>query len=323
MTGVTQADPIADAVASLVDIPVGPGLAAALAPLDLKALSESQVVDVLKASYRQDNHDRAQLLAVLNEVMLRSAAGWEVPDDQWPGQLGADEVRAALVFSRNAAEKLCMFAEDVVRRLPDVQQAFASGVLDQPRVWVFSSWTCGMSEEHTKAIVAALLPRAPQLTTAQLIQEIQRFAIALDPDWARRRYERALKGRRVVGRRNPDGTANLSGYDLPVDRVTAACDRFDRLAKAAKQDGHPAPIDHIRADLFLGMTDGSYAGLTDAQILARLLAEAKATPPTAAPAPPRRRTRRRAARRRPARRRPARQRPARRRPVGRQVVRRR
>ena len=87
------------------------------------------------------------------------------------------------------------------------------------------------------------------------------------------------KGRRVVGSRNDDGTANLSGYDLPVDRVTAACDRFDRLAKAAKQDGHPDPIDHIRADLFLGMTDGTYAGLTDAQILARLLAEANLTQP--------------------------------------------
>ena len=284
MTGVTLADPIADAVAALADIPVGPALSAALAPLNLKALTESQVVDVLKARFRQDNHDRAQLLEVVNEVMLRSVEGWKVPDDQWPGELGADEVRAALVFSRNAAEKLCIFAEDVVRRLPDVQEAFASGVLDQPRVWVFSSWTCGMSAEHTKAIVAALLPRAPQLTTAQLIQEIQRFAIALDPDWARRRYERALKGRRVVGRRNEDGTANLSGYDLPVDRVAAACDRFDRLAKAAKQDGHPDPIDHIRADLFLGMTDGSYAGLTDAQILARLLAEAKLTPPTAASA---------------------------------------
>ena len=285
MPGETQSDPIADAVAGLADIPAGPALAVALAPLDLKSLTESQVVDVLKARFRQDNHERAQLLAVVNEVMLRSAAGWKVPDDQWPGELGADEVRAALVFSRNAAEKLCMLAEDVVRRLPDVQQAFASGVLDQPRVWVFSSWTCGLSDEHTKAIVAALLPKAHLLTTAQLIDEIQRYAIALDPNWARRRYERALKGRRVVGRRNPEGTANLAGYDLPPDQVAAACARLDRLAKAAKQAGHPDPIDHVRSYLFLGMTDGSFEGLTDPQILARLLADAKLTQPTPATEP--------------------------------------
>ncbi len=109
------------------------------------------------------------------------------------------------------------------------------------------------------------------------MHEIKRYAIALDPTWARRRYERALKGRRVRGSRNEDGTANLTGYDLPVDRVAAACDRFDRLAKAAKHAGHPDPIDHVRADLFLGMTDGTYAGLTDAQILTRLLAEANLT----------------------------------------------
>ncbi len=284
MPGETQSDPIADAVAGLADAPVGPALSAALALLDLKALTGSQVVDVLKARYRQNNHERAQLLAVTDEVMLRSEAEWEVPDDRWPGEFAADEVRAALVFSRNAAEKLCMFAEDVVRRLPDVQQAFAAGVLDQPRAWVFSSWTRVLSDEHTKAIVAALLPTAPQLTTAQLIHEIQRHAIALDPTWARRRYETALKGRRVVGSRNSDGTANLAGYDLPLDQVAAATARLDRLAKAAKQAGHPDPIDHVRSYLFLGMTDGSYEGLTDPQILTRLLADAKLGPVPAEPA---------------------------------------
>ncbi len=262
----------------------GLALTAALAPLDLKALTGSQVVDVLKARYRQNNHERAQLLAVADEVMLRSEAEWEVPGDRWPGELGADEVRAALVFSRSAAEKLCMFAEDVVRRLPEVQQAFVTGVLDQARVWVFSSWTRCLSDEHTRAIVAALLPKAPQLTTAQLIHEMQRHAIALDPNWARKRYEQALKGRRVVGSRNSDGTANLAGYDLPMDQVAAAAARLDRLAKAAKQAGHPDPIDHVRSYLFLGMTDGSYEGLTDPQILARLLADANLTQP--APAEP-------------------------------------
>ena len=127
--------------------------------------------------------------------------------------------------------------------------------------------------------MAALLPKAHLLTTAQLIHQIQRHAIALDPEWACRRYEQALRGRRVVGRRNEDGTANLSGYDLPAEQVAAACDRLDRLAKAAKQAGHPDPIDHLRADLFLGMTDGSYQGLTDPQILHRLLTQTNLTQP--------------------------------------------
>src|SRR5258705_225237 len=90
----------------------------------------------------------------------------------------------------------------------------------------------------------------------------------------------APPGGRVVGSRNSDGTANLTGYELPADQVAAACDRLDRLARAAKQAGHPDPIDHIRAGLFLAMTDGSYEGLTDPQILTHLLAQAKPTKPS-------------------------------------------
>ncbi|MFN2535018.1 MAG: hypothetical protein ABR528_07175, partial [Pseudonocardiaceae bacterium] len=64
-----------------------------------------------------------------------------------------------------------------------------------------------------------------------------------------------------------DGSANLSGYNLPVDRVAAACGRIDALAKAAKRAGDLRPIDHIRAESFLGMTDGTYAGLDNTTIL--------------------------------------------------------
>ena len=76
----------------------------------------------------------------------------------------------------------------------------------------------------------------------------------------------------MVGHRNPDGSANLSGINLPVDRVAAASARIDALAKAAKRAGSSRPIDHLRAELFLGMTDGTYTGLDDATILALLLA---------------------------------------------------
>ncbi|MCI0686157.1 MAG: 13E12 repeat family protein, partial [Sporichthyaceae bacterium] len=284
MPGETRSDPIADAVAGLVDLAVGPGLSAALASLELKSLTGSQCVDVLKARYRQGNHERGELFAVIAEVLRRNEAESSA-FEEYPGEFAADEVRAALVLTRRAADGLCDLAESVVRGLPDVQRALAAGLLDQPRVRVFRRWTCGLSDEHTKAIVTALLPKAPKLTTAQLMHQIQRYAIALDPTWARRRYEQALKGRRVVGSRNEDGTANLAGYDLPPDQVAAAVARLDRLAKAAKQAGHPDPIDHVRSYLFLGMTDGSYEGLTDPQILARLLADTTLSQPSPATGP--------------------------------------
>jgi hypothetical protein len=85
------------------------------------------------------------------------------------------------------------------------------------------------------------LPRAPGLTTGQLIEQVKKLAIALDPEWARRRYEQAIADRKVVGYRNPDGSANLSGLNLPVDRVAAASGHIDALAKAAKHAGDSRP----------------------------------------------------------------------------------
>ena len=125
-----------------------------------------------------------------------------------------------------------------------------------------------------------LLPTAAQLTTGELIDAIAKLAIALHPEWVRRRYERALKARRVVGTRNPDGTATLTGHDLLFDEVAAACARLDALAHAAKTAGHPDRLDHLRADLLVGMITGRYTAMTDQQILATLHATIPTKPDT-------------------------------------------
>ncbi|HSL07653.1 MAG TPA: DUF222 domain-containing protein [Pseudonocardiaceae bacterium] len=257
----------------LAGIAPGPELARVLAGLELSRLSGFDCVEVLKAQYRQANHERARVMAVMAEVGVCGL----VPEGDLtrrvlPDEFSADEVRAALVLTRRAAHGQCWLAHDLVTRLPQVHAAMDAGVLDEPRARVFSEWTIELSPEQARAVCAALLPRAPKLTTGQLIEQIKKMAIAIDPDWAQRRYEQALADRKVVGYRNPDGSANLSGCNLPVDRVAAASGHIDALAKAAKRAGDSRPIDHIRADLFLGMTDGTYTGLDDTAIINLLTA---------------------------------------------------
>ncbi|MGH3534610.1 MAG: DUF222 domain-containing protein [Pseudonocardiaceae bacterium] len=255
----------------LADIAPGPKLAGVLAGIELSRLSGYDCVEVLKARYRQVNHERARLMATMVEVGLCGIG----PDDELPritgpDEFSADEIRAALVFTRRAADAQFWLAHDLVTRLPAVHAAMDAGTLDEPRARVLSEWTVELSPEQARALCAELLPRAPGLTTGQLIEQIKKLAIALDPEWAQRRYEQAVADRKVVGYRNPDGSANLSGLNLPVDRVAAASGHIDALAKAAKHAGDCRPIDHIRADLFLGMTDGTYAGLDDTAILDHL-----------------------------------------------------
>ncbi len=253
----------------LAETPPGPGLARVLADLELSRLSGFDCVEVLKAQCRQANHERARVLAAMVEVGLCGVgpANDELRRMAAPDEFSADEIRAALVLTRRAADTQFWLAHHLVTRLPQVHAAMQAGALDEPRARVFAEWTRELSPEQARAVCATLLPQAPGLTTGQLVEQIKKLAIAVDPDWARRRYEQALAERKVVGYRNADGSANLSGYNLPLDRVAAASGHIDALAKAAKRAGDARPIDHIRADLFLGMTDGTYTGLTDAAII--------------------------------------------------------
>lgn len=274
-------------VAELVDLPAGPSLSAALARIALPSVNGHELVLVLRALNRQSNHDRGLLLQAAAEVMRRRDPEFGMSDDEpyedigagaWvhpegpADQAGAAEVRAALMLTRRAANTLCALAADLVVRLPAVLVAMISGWLDQPRARVFSSWTSELCPPHARAVVERLLPAAPTMTTSQLVEAIQKAAIELDPQWARRKYEAKLRGRRVEGHVHPDGTGELAGYQLPADQVAAACNRLDEIAGQVKAAGHPDALNVIRADIYLGLLDGSLAGLDEQRLLEHLIA---------------------------------------------------
>ena len=64
-------------------------------------------------------------------------------------------------LTRQAAKRLCELAWDLRRRLPTVLDAMRRGRLDQPRGQVFSTWTQGLTAEHTDAVLFELLAKAP------------------------------------------------------------------------------------------------------------------------------------------------------------------
>jgi hypothetical protein len=260
----------------LAEMPPGPGLIAVLDSIDLSRLGGLDCVEVMRARHRQTNHDQARLMAAMVEVALCGIG----PDDQLPrmdcpDDFSADEIRGALAWTRSAADGRLRLAWDLIHRLPPVFAALNRGVIDIPKARVFSEWTDGLTDDQALQICDQLLPEAPELTAGQLIDRVKRMAIAIDPDWACRRYEAAVRERKVVGYRNEDGTGNLCGYQLPVDRAAAACAHIDALAKKIKQAGDRRPINHIKADLYLGLLDGSYVGWTESDIIAHILAAAQ------------------------------------------------
>jgi hypothetical protein len=152
-------------------------------------LSGNDTVDYAAAVYRMVNHVQGLFLPAVAETGIAekplTAERLAGPDPDF----AADEIRAALCLTRSAAEGWFWLAWDLRERLPQVQAALVSGVLDLPRVKILSEWTLDLPDPAARALVAALLPRAHRLTTGQLIDEIKKLAVAIDPDWARRRYE--------------------------------------------------------------------------------------------------------------------------------------
>lgn len=257
------------------------------------ALTGAECIAHARAVQRAHNASAAARLAAVLEVGLCAPdSGERVERMAEPDRYSVDEIRAMYALSIAAAHKVLDLAWAVCRRLPELYDAMAAGELDETRAWAIAHWTEQLSDEHAHRVVAEVLPHCllsaeEPWVTGKLIAEIKKLAIALDPEWAERMYADAVRRRRVSGWRNPDGSADLAGQQLEVDRVAAACGRLRDLGKRAKRDGDPRPIDAIRADLFLGMLDGTYEGLSAEQILdeyAKTRPEPEGAPPDPRPA---------------------------------------
>ena len=169
--------------------------------------------------------------------------------------------------------------------MPELFAAWLAGAVDRPRVCVFERYLAGLAPEQVTAICRVAVPRAPALTTGRLAVMLRRMVLAVDPEAAARWYRKGVRERNVVAMMGPDGTVTMTASGLPADEAEAACERVQDLAVAAKRAGHPGLIGQIRCDLFLGLLDGRFHGMDEAQVLAALIARYRPDGPGSAAAP--------------------------------------
>jgi len=126
---------VVDGVAALAGIPPGPQLAAALARIDPANVSNNHLLELLTAQSRQASHEAARLLGVIAEVGRAKPTFDDGAVDRLdrPVPHAPDEVRAALAWSRRAADRECDLAEQLVHGLPQVYAAFLAGHIDRVR----------------------------------------------------------------------------------------------------------------------------------------------------------------------------------------------
>ncbi len=256
-------------------MPAGAGLASALHAVPFAAVPNDRMLELARAQYRQLCHEQARMAAVLVELARRDG----VPS---PGAVsrtvGADpyavhETRAALRWTRSAAEAEHAMAEFVLGELPAVFDAWLAGEIDRPRVRVFEQYLYGLAADQIAAVCAVAVPRAPSMTTGQLTALLRRMVIAVDPSAADRWYRHRVRERGVCAYLAPDGTVTVSGHGLPADDAEVACQRVERLAAATRRAGHPGTVGQIRADVFLALLDGRYHGMDTDQLVTALIAD--------------------------------------------------
>jgi hypothetical protein len=254
----------------LAEIPPGPALSAALAEVDPTWLCGDLQVEVLRAQHRQLAHEQARMLAALVHVgHATPGMGRYAAVASW----ASGEIAAALHWTTRAADRELEFAETVVSGLPLVHAALLAGTLDRDKARVFAELLIDLTPEQTEHICQHRLPQAGGWTTGQLRARLLRDILDIDPDHASRRYQRAIRGRDVIGYLNAQGTITITGSGLPADQAAIALERVDALARTIRRAGHPANLRRIRADLFLGLLDGSLHHLTEPQIITTLLTQ--------------------------------------------------
>jgi hypothetical protein len=171
-------------------------------------------------------------------------------------EAAAAEIGAALSWTRRAAERNLDFAATLLSEYPKVWEMLHSGLIDLPRARVIVEHTLHLDDEVRDQVVVTALERAPAQTTGLLAARIRKLAIWVAPEHVRRRYESGLEERRLVTDGNPDGTANLSGLQLPAIQAQAASRRINRLAHQLKASGDTRSVDQIRADIYLDLLNG-------------------------------------------------------------------
>jgi hypothetical protein len=173
----------------LAEMSSGAALAGFLESIDSNALAGDERVVVLQAWSRQLAHVQARVHELM--VAVSEAVAVETPwaDEEQTFYLAASEIRAALVWTRRAAEFNLGFAQDLLDRYPQVWEALHRGLIDLSRARIRIDQTRHLAGVLAGKITTVALQRAAGQTTGQLRARLQRLVIEVDPDAARKRYE--------------------------------------------------------------------------------------------------------------------------------------
>ncbi len=218
----------------------------------LGTLDDDELTGLLCAARRLSSWAASIEVRAVSQLAARRRAYAAAAGDLRPCDHIGDEVAAALTLTCRAADRLVSLAA-AIARLPAVGAALAAGRIDLPKAIIFTSELAGLGGVEAAAVAALVAADAPGLTTGQLRGVLHRAVLALDPDAARKRREKAQKDARVECWTEPAGTWSLAGRDMPPAAVLAAANHIDAAARDLKNAGAEGTLEQLRARVFLAL----------------------------------------------------------------------
>ena len=229
----------------------------------------ARAVEAMRRVAAERNRVTARFLEAVDDAGRACADGTVLAHAD---RFSADEVAAALGWSASMAGRWRELATDLCERLPQLLLAMHAGILDETKARAISEWTRDLAADHARLVADRILPDADRLTLATIIERVQDLAVALDPAWAARRAARARRRARLVGTITPDGTASLSGHDLPLAETADALAHVEALADRVHGRGiDEMPIQQLRTVVYLRLLRGFGAGLDDTSLVDALV----------------------------------------------------
>jgi hypothetical protein len=233
----------------------GPELAALLTAVDPAQVTDRGLVELVDGAVRQAAWAHAAAARYAGLLGARDSmnpswslrAGVPKVDD-----VTGDELALRLAWSRRAAARLVRHGRAFDRDLAATGTALARGELDAVRAGVVADRLHGLPIPVTLDVQDVVLARAARRTASQLVADVERALIAVDPGEAAARRRHARTGRRVDRPKVlPDGMAGLWAV-LPADDATRVHRTLDAAARTARAAGDGRTLDQLRAD---GLTD--------------------------------------------------------------------
>jgi hypothetical protein len=181
----------------------------------------------------------------------------DLPDD-WSPSL-RHQLALALSCSAQSAETTAWLAWEQRARLPGTGALLGDGTLTLAKARAVTETFRYLSDDDAARAEALIAGQLAGKTYPQVLRLAEQAALTVDPGLAERRREQAQrKDARVALFREQQGTAGLSGRDLPPDEALAAMASVNARAQHYEDSGAfgATRTDVLRACAYLDLLNG-------------------------------------------------------------------